>query len=426
MDSPTQPSVGASGLLYAASPALRQRRAHYATTQDEYRNAWEAGTSALVPLFPPAIVDVDMRRGIPSNSAVPFLSTAAGALPHGPPRSIEDLCSQYLVNGASKAPPNLDIEFDTVEVGSNGEARRLLAQAARDGRTFWTAIHVPMMKHPPWWPARAKTVPGFEHMIVGCGDAGIGMHRDRYTGGEVTRPSTGERFVSTYLALGHGRKHVVLLPPTAEGARVAELLGGCGCDDAYGRRESQRAKLPARPHPEVLDAVIGAGGYWFDLEASRNETISGNGSGSDDDSSSGGDNSSDDGERRNHDGGQADSARQSWRLDEASAGGAGSEKDDVNGSSDEDDDDDDDDDGESSHLPLCLFIPAGWWHWLAGDSPWHVAWSGSFFPGTDGISAPRQEAGQARGARGDGRAWARGKGRGRADARGRGGRRGGA
>lgn len=28
----------------------------------------------------------------------------------------------------------------------------------------------------------------------------------------------------------------------------------------------------------------------------------------------------------------------------------------------------------------CLFMPAGWWHWLLADSNWHVAWSGSFFP----------------------------------------------
>ena len=49
----------------------------------------------------------------------------------------------------------------------------------------------------------------------------------------------------------------------------------------------------------------------------------------------------------------------------------------------EGDDDDDDDDDDETVQPLCLFIPAGWWHWLAGDSAWHVAWSGSFFPGTE-------------------------------------------
>eukprot|EP00966_Prymnesium_polylepis_P279499 6457063-Prymnesium_polylepis.2 len=44
------------------------------------------------------------------------------------------------------------------------------------------------------------------------------MHRDRFRG--EGRP---DRLVSTYLALGRGRKHVILLPPTDEGARVAEV-----------------------------------------------------------------------------------------------------------------------------------------------------------------------------------------------------------
>ena len=32
---------------------------------------------------------------------------------------------------------------------------------------------------------------------------------------------------------------------------------------------------------------------------------------------------------------------------------------------------------------VCLFIPAGWWHWILSDADWHVAWSGSFFPDAD-------------------------------------------
>jgi hypothetical protein len=112
------------------------------------------------------------------------------------------------------------------------------------------------------WPRHATPVPGFEHMIIGAGEAGIGMHRDRYC-------EAGEQLVSTYLAIGRGRKHVVLLPPTADGAAVAEKLGGCGCDDAYGRTGSQRAKLPPRPPPDLLEAVLSAGGYWFDIEAVR-------------------------------------------------------------------------------------------------------------------------------------------------------------
>ena len=42
--------------------------------------------------------------------------------------------------------------------------------------------------------------------------------------------------VSTYLSLSRGRKHVLLLPPTDEGAAVAQQLGGEGCDDASGER----------------------------------------------------------------------------------------------------------------------------------------------------------------------------------------------
>ena len=116
-----------------------------------------------------------------------------------------------------------------------------------------------------------------------------------------------ERLVSTYLSLGRGRKHVILLPPTVEvratppiahptphtspppphthtsrrasdprtwprtphvhsshalltctppvhssqGAEIAERLGGDGCDSAYGRPSSQRAPMPVRPRPEV-------------------------------------------------------------------------------------------------------------------------------------------------------------------------------
>ena len=31
----------------------------------------------------------------------------------------------------------------------------------------------------------------------------------------------------------------------------------------------------------------------------------------------------------------------------------------------------------------CVFLPAGWWHWILSDSDWHAAWSGSFFPDAD-------------------------------------------
>lgn len=68
------------------------------------------------------------------------------------------------------------------------------------------------------------------------------------------------------------------------------------------------------------------------------------------------------------------------------AGGNSDEDDTDEGDDDryfdgEDDSDVSDDDEEDDDEPtVCLFIPAGWWHWILADSEWHVAWSGSFFP----------------------------------------------
>ena len=66
-------------------------------------------------------------------------------------------------------------------------------------------------------------------------------------------------------------------------------------------------------------------------------------------------------------------------------GGHGAHAGECEGESDDDDDDKEveevEEEEEDETVPVCLFIPAGWWHWLAGDAEWHVAWSGSFFPG---------------------------------------------
>jgi len=415
-------------MLFEVSPALSRRRHCYASTLEAYRAAFDT-VAPLLPLFPPTVQDVDPRRGLACAHATPFLSKEAGALPHGPPDCVAELIAHYLVSGASRAPPNVDVDFETVQLASNGEARRVLAQAAADGRTFWAAVHVPAVEHPLWWPAgrgavgggrvgsqegagrsgRATAVPGFEHMIVGSGAAGIGMHRDRYVGDLAgARPAAegakanNERLVSTYLALGRGRKHVVLLPPTAEGARLAQSLGGDGCDEAYGRRESQRAKLPARPSPEVLEAVLAAGGYWFDLEASADATKA-------DDADA--DASNADAEDK------SDGADTKTAVDgiapAITAVGVNDESRSSSSSAEEEEEEDEFEEVE----PLCLFIPAGWWHWLAGDSAWHVAWSGSFFPapapgpaGTPQRGVLRGGSGAARG-RGGGR---RMRGRGRA------------
>jgi hypothetical protein len=39
---------------------------------------------------------------------------------------------------------------------------------------------------------------------------------------------------------------------------------------------------------------------------------------------------------------------------------------------------------------VCLFLPAGWWHWLVADADFHVAWSASFFPEADRESHTRR------------------------------------
>ena len=356
--------------LFSLVPWMRTR--DYAFTLDEYTRRFDASTGPL-PCFPPPTQDslgLPRHKGtemMPPGHATPFVSTSAGSLPRGTPNDVDELVGTYLVGGAAKAPPNIDVDFEPVCCTSNGEARRALTGAAARGASFWAAVHVPGIEHPSWWPQTARPVPGFEHMIVGSGLAGIGMHRDRYCGdgAEAGGPPRGkaaeaERLVSTYLALGRGRKHVVLLPPTADGASVAESLGGDGCDNAYGRQQSQHAKLPARPSPAMLSAVLGSGGFWFDLDAD----------------------------------------------------GTGEEK----GGEEEDEDEESDcEDEDEDEAAMALFLPAGWWHWLVGDSPWHVAWSGSIFPG----SASPSRAASARGAGGSARG---ASARGRANGRGRGGR----
>ena len=376
----------------AASPGIPATR--YAHCAADYTARFDA-LSGPLPCFPPPShesleASLPRRGGIPPNFSTPFISSTAGALPRGTPRSIDDLISRYLVAGTSRSPPNIDVDFESVECGSNGEARRRLAAAAANERVYWAAIHVPTIEHPDWWPVRATPVPGFSHLIVGSGRAGIGMHRDRYCGAPDaanSRTEAAEQLVSTYLALGHGRKHVVLLPPTEEGARVAEGLGGLGCDDKYGRRESQRVHLPPRPPPDVLKQVLDAGGYWFDLEAPSKDAR---------------------GEEGEEEG------------EEECEGEEDEEEDDD----DEEEDAEEEDDEDSLGDAQALFIPAGWWHWLVGDSEWHVAWSGSIFPtkaqlrpqNSHGAAAGNVRGGQASAAerpmRGKGRRGAHGRERG--------------
>ena len=264
---PSEDEATRATALLEACPALSQRA--YATTRRDYRDRFDVGGGPL-PLFPPTVVDMDLQtrkrpalplllpliladtHTLPPSCNTPFLCTSAGCLPRGVPDDVDDLVSGYLVSGVSRASPNLDVDGQSVECTSNGQARRALAKASEQKKPYWVACHVPI-EHPPWWPAggTAEAVPGFEHLIAGEGTSGIGMHRDRYR--LAGQP---DRLVSTYLALGRGRKHVILLPPTAEGARLAEKLGGEGCDSADGRPSSQRTPMPVRPQPEVCDPAI--------------------------------------------------------------------------------------------------------------------------------------------------------------------------
>ena len=378
----------------------------YATTAEEYRKLYD-NESGPLPLFPPPTIDAPgagYKNGLSSTWATPFITPSAGGLPHGPPCCVDELCANYLVGGLSKNPPNIDIDFETACCATNNEAKRTLAKADAGGSIWWAAVHVPTIQHPVWWPRQAVPVPGFEHVIVGAHAAGIGMHRDRYTqpteasgpaGGQA--PATGERLVSTYLALGRGRKHVVLLPPTEEGARVADTLGGLGCDSAYGRQSSQRVRFPLRPPPEMLEAVLAAGGYWFPIEAKRGDD------GEDEDEEEEEEEEEVEGVEEEEERGEDKAAEPELILVEppvaaseetgppASATRAyGSNVGSSASSSGEDEDEDDDDDEEEEEEevePVCVFLPAGWYHWLVGDSDFHVAWSGSFFPGTQSRAA---------------------------------------
>ena len=403
----------AAQALIAASAGLRRRASQYATTFEAYTAAAQASGGSgggLLPLFPPPLIDMDStRKALPASCSTPFLCTSAGTLPRGVPDDVEDLVAGYLVSGVSDAPPNIDVDFESVECTSNGQARRTLTAASAEGKRYWAACHVPI-EHPRWWPSGkgAMAVPGFEHLIVGEGASGIGMHRDRYR--EEGRP---DRLVSTYLSLGRGRKHVVLLPPTDEGAAVAELLGGLGCDSAYGRSSSQRVAMPVRPAPELLERVLQCGGFWFDLEAgsagssdaesSQRGDESPKGEGSEPGEASEGDEGCQ--EQARHDAEEREDGQTPQEEEHDDGGGGGGEKDEDEDEEDNDDEEEDDDEDDDA---LCLFMPAGWWHWLLADSKWHVAWSGSFFPASAATgAASRHDAGRGRG---------KGQGRGRGQA----------
>ncbi|KAL1523709.1 hypothetical protein AB1Y20_018639 [Prymnesium parvum] len=381
----------AAEALLDLCPALRRRR--YATSVAAYRAAFDPSHGPL-PLFPPPSRALPpSARPLPAESAQPFLCLLRGGPARGVPNDVHELIEAYLRGGVTRAVPNIDVEGQTLGCASVGEARRRLAAAAAARERYWAAVRAPI-EHPDWWPGGngAEPVPGFEHLIVGEGASGIGMHRDRYV--EEGRP---DRLVSTYLALGRGRKHVVLLPPSEEGQAVAEALGGIGCDSAYGRTKSQQAQLPTRPHPDLLERVVAAGGFWFDLDVStpsEADLV-------DESGCLGGPHAP---------GGEGHGVAvpsfiesdfrtkveyEAWRANLGKCVGACAHIEtsqsaaEGNGVEDADTEAHDTSNSESESASLkddeeevavCLFMPAGWWHWLLAESTWHVAWSGSFFP----------------------------------------------
>jgi hypothetical protein len=153
--------------------------------------------------------------------------------------------------------PEYYVDGQLCEANSDDEVRRALSDA-EVGAHWWLTCQLPSIRHPRWWP-RDNPVPLYDMLIVGAGASGIGMHRDVIT----DEPVHGSRFVSTYLMIGAGRKHVVLLPPTGEGARLAKVRAclhhtQCGLEPscAYagagraGRRRAavaNRARLPDAP-----------------------------------------------------------------------------------------------------------------------------------------------------------------------------------
>ena len=139
--------------------------------------------------------------------------------------------------------------------------------------------------------------------------------------------------------------------------------------------------LPFRPTPELLEAVIGAGGYWFDLAAPEEEAE------------------------------EAEEAEEEEAGEAEEAGGEGDDEkeDDEEGEDEEDgkEEEGEEEEGEEEEeeaeeegeeeAALCLFIPSGWWHWLLADAAWHVAWSGSFFPAAEPTGRGKPPRGERRG-----------------------------
>ena len=266
---------------------------------DECRMAW----------IRPPTRDMEDGESLDVGCSSPFLChSTSGSLPAGIPRIELRELEPYLFGPlcGGKLPliyHKSQASEDWLETNeSEDEVRYALDQCRSHGHPFWMTSGCTDITHPTWWPASEPTgavgsaVPSYNTLILGSGNSGIGMHRDGHD----------KRFVSTYLSLGTGRKHVLLLPPTDEGAQLARKLVREGGVGSVGEKDVPFS--PQQPTREALEAVARCRGYWFDIEAKEPGEV------------------------------------------------------------------------------LTLFIPGGWWHWLIGASPWHVAWGGSFY-------APNEAAG---------------------------------
>ena len=288
-----------------------------ATSAMVYRLSFETNPGqGLIPLMPPPMIELSSSRSLATTTSEPFLSDSSdGELPMGIPICMREL-ERYL-HLSGKAPEvymdgRLCHTLGLQEMSAALDTQYAAAEAEPTVGipSWWCTCEVNGIRHPSWWPQNAASVPGYNSLIVGAGASGIGMHQDCYT-----NENGQHRLVASYLTVAAGRKHVVMLPPSEEGSRIARSLACPDADHSEAREDRQVAAFPVRPHPDMLDSVLNSGGYWFDIDVAAKS---------------------------------ADNAAPSRKAPTS----------------------------------LTLFIPAGWWHWLAGDAccEWHVAWGGSFVP----------------------------------------------
>lgn len=127
-------------------------RGYYAPSLSSYSAAFHPSCGPL-PMFPPPVCELEQRNApISAGCIEPFICSISSGLPRGVPDDIDELIASYMLSGVSKRPPSIDVDFETLEFTSNGQARRALAAASAEGKTLWAAIHT-HIEHPHWWPA---------------------------------------------------------------------------------------------------------------------------------------------------------------------------------------------------------------------------------------------------------------------------------